>query len=273
MTRRVKSIVLAVVAMVLVAAVGHAQFLRGGRATARRATAADFDGAFNYCRVEYRGNRFGDGGSWSTDYPDADINLSIRLAELTKTRVSRRPSGEPNHLIVRLTDDELFQCPFLMMQEVGSFYVDDEEASRLRAHLLKGGFLWVDDFWGSYAWEVWASEIAKVLPPSEYPIVDVPADHPLFRAVYDLSDGVLQVPSINHWMGTGGDTSERGAESATVHVRGIFDDAGRLLVLMTHNTDISDSWEREGMDPRYFYTFSVPGYAVAMNVLVHAMTH
>jgi hypothetical protein len=267
-----RSIALVVVAMVLVAAVGQAQF-RGRRVAAQYATDADFDGAFNYCRVAYQGNRFGTGGGWSTDYPDADANLSIRLAELTKTRVSRLASGEPNHLIVRLTDDELFKCPFLMMQEVGAIYFDDEEAHRLRTHLLKGGFLWVDDFWGSAAWDVWAGEIAKVLPPSEYPIVDLQADHPLFKTMFDLSDGVPQVPSINHWMGSGGGTSERGADSAEVHVRGIFDAAGHLMVLMTHNTDISDSWEREAMDPNYFYTFSVPGYAVAMNVLLHAMTH
>jgi hypothetical protein len=74
-------------------------------------------------------------------------------------------------------------------------------------------------------------------------------------------------------MGSGGGTSERYEDSAEVHTRGIFDEHGRLMVLMTHNTDISDSWEREGMDPNYFYTFSVPGYAVAMNVLLHTMTH
>jgi hypothetical protein len=172
-----------------------------------------------------------------------------------------------------MTDDELFQCPFVMMQEVGSLYIDDDEAPRLRDYLLKGGFLWVDDFWGSNAWAVWASQIRKVLPPGEYPIVDVPDDHPMFRTMFELRKGVPQVPSINFWYGSGGGTSERGADSAEVHVRGIFDRAGRLMVLMTHNTDISDSWEREGDDPSYFYTFSVDGYAVAVNVLLYVLTH
>jgi hypothetical protein len=45
------------------------------------------------------------------------------------------------------------------------------------------------------------------------------------------------------------------------------------MVLMTHNTDVTDSWEREGEDPRYFYRFSVEGHQVAMNVLIYAMTH
>jgi hypothetical protein len=208
----------------MLATVSYAQ--RGFRLSPQLATPESFDGNFQYCRVAYRSNPYGVGGGWSTDYPDADANLSIRLAELTKTRISRLPSGAPNHVIVRLTDDELFQCPFTMMQEVGTFYVDSAEAARLREYLLKGGFLWVDDFWGSVAWEVWAEQIAKVLPPSEYPIVDLPADHAIFRSQYTLKNRVPQVPSINYWIGSGGDTSERGADSADVHARAIFDRSG-----------------------------------------------
>src|SRR5262245_60246970 len=86
---------------------------------ARVAQADDFDGSFQFCRVPFSSGG-GFGSSWSVDYPRADINLSIRLSELTKTRVSRTAGGEPNHLIVRLTDPELFNCPFIMMTEVGS---------------------------------------------------------------------------------------------------------------------------------------------------------
>lgn len=238
----------------------------------RLAAPEKFDGQFQFCRVMYRSRRFGFGNGWATDYPDADVNLSIRLSELTRTRVSVRPSGEPNHLIVRLTDDALFQCPFLLMSEVGALYLDEQEAARLREYLLKGGFLWVDDFWGSGAWAVWVEEISKALPPGNYPIVDLPADHPIYRTLFELR-GMPQIPSINFWIGSGGRTSERGADSAEVHVRGIHDAQGRLMVLMTHNTDIADSWEREGDDPDYFYRFSVEGYAVAINVLLYAMSH
>ena len=142
-----------------------------------------------------------------------------------------------------------------MMTEVGSAYFSPEEAQRLREYLLKGGFLWADDFWGSYAWDNWASEFSKVLPPAEYPMRDLPRDHPLFRTQFTV-ERVPQIPSINHWYGTGG-TSERGADSAVPHARGVTDSKGRLLVLVTLNTDIGDSWEREGDDKQYFYTFSV----------------
>ena len=128
----------------------------------------------------------------------------------------------------------------------------------------------MDDFWGSYAWEVWESEIRKVFPAVEYPIVDVTADHPIFHTMFDLKE-VPQIPGIGTFLA--GRTSERGADSAEVHVRAITDGGGRVMVFMTHNTDVSDSWEREGEDPQYFRQFSVNGYRVAINVLLYAMTH
>jgi uncharacterized protein DUF4159 len=256
----------------LLASVAAAQFRRSSDPSlnAHRARPTSFDGQFHYCRAMYRQNLNGDGGSWLTDYPLADIDLSIRLSELTKIRVSFAAPGDPNHLIVSLTDDELFQCPFIMMQEVGSLFFTGEDASRLRAYLLKGGFLWVDDFWGSYAWDLWEAQIRKVFPSSEFPIIDLPMEHPVFHTHFNLP-GVPQIPGIGQFRRGG--TSERGADSAEVHVRGIADRRGRLMVLMTHNTDVSDSWEREGEDPQYFYQFSVVGYQVAINVLLYTLTH
>lgn len=255
----------------LVGAVAYGQG-RWLRWEPRLATADSFDGGFNFCRVMYRSGGFARGGGWSTDYPRADVNLSIRLSELTRTTVSLDEAGAPNHLVVRLTDDELFRCPFILMAEVGRLSFDPEDAERLRSYLLKGGFLWVDDFWGSLAWQNWEHEISKVLPPSEYPITPLPADHPLLRTQFTLRE-VPQIPAINFWFGSGGMTSERGADSADVNARVISDRHGRVMVFMTHNTDISDSWEREGEDPSYFRTFSVDGYALAINVLLYTMTH
>jgi hypothetical protein len=171
---------------------------------------------------------------------------------------------------VRLTGDELYRCPLILMQEVGSLLFTDEDAARLREYLLKGGFLWVDDFWGSYSWEVFANEIRKVLAPPDYHIVDITPEHPIYHTMFDLKE-VPQIPGIGTFFA--GATSERGADSAEVHVRGIADKHGRLMVLATHNTDVSDSWEREGEDPTYFRQFSVNGYRVAVNVILYAMTH
>jgi hypothetical protein len=265
---------LAALAAVLAGAQGFGQ--RWGRMRyepPRFPTADSFDGFYNFCRGMYTSSRREWGGQgWSTDYPDADINFSIRLSELTKTRISVLPNREPNHLVVRLTDDAIFKCPIIEMEDVGTIQFTDEEIVRLREYLLKGGFLYVDDFWGLEAWDQWEEEIGRVLPPKRYPIIDIGPDHPLYRTLFIIPK-IPQIPSINSWMRMGGATSERGEESAEVHMRGINDRHGRLMVLMTHNTDISDAWEREGEDPRYFYQFSPDGYAVGINIVMYALTH
>jgi hypothetical protein len=132
--------------------------------------------------------------------------------------------------------------------------------------------LWVDDFWGSYAWSIWESQIRKVFPSGEYPIVDLPLEHTIFHQFFEVRKKA-QIPSINYWLGSGGDTSERQSDSRPVHIRGISDERGRLMVLMTHNTDFGDSWEREGLSHEYFVTFSVDGYQFGINTLIYAMTH
>ena len=273
-----RRIVAALVATVLVATGVAAQDFFGGfrrfrEPAPRLATPASFDGWFNFCRGMYYSDRVEPGGQgWWTDYSGADVNFSIRLSELTKTRVSRTASDEPNHLVVRLTDDELFQCPFLEMEDVGTARFSDEEVRRLREYLLKGGFLWVDDFWGEMAWAQWVEEIERVLPKTEYPIRTVPMTHQIYRTFFQVPK-LPQIPSIAHWRRSGGGTSERGSESAVPQMYSISDSHGRIMVLMTHNTDISDAWEREGEDPRFFYQFSPDGYSVGINVVMYAMTH
>ena len=279
MKRRILALPLALcLALLGVAFAGAQGFGRQGfgrmRGEPPRFPVADsFDGGYNFCRGMYSSDRREAGGmGWWTDYPGADINFSIRLGELTKTRISRQPNGDPNHLVVRLTDDALFNCPMIEMEDTGTMRLSDAEVLRLREYLLKGGFLYVDDFWGDWAWEQWAEEIGRVLPPSEYPIVDLAYDHPLFHSTF-LVTKLPQISSIQFWSRNGGATSERGAESAQAHIRGISDKHGRLMVVMTHNTDISDSWEREGEDPQYFNLFSPDGYALGIDVVMYALTH
>ena len=232
------------------------------------------DQGFTFCRLMYTSNRRERSGrGWSTDYPFADINFMIRLSELTSTRVDFDDAGEPNHWVIPISGDELFTCPFVMTSDVGTMSLMPEEVVRLRDYLLKGGFLWVDDFWGTRAWEQWVGEISKVLPPSAYPIVDVPIDHELFRTFFHVLE-VPQISSINFWRRSGGRaTSERGDDSAVPHFRAITDPTGRILVAMTHNTDIQDAWEREGEDRNFFERFSPDGYSVGVNVVLHVMTY
>jgi hypothetical protein len=232
------------------------------------------DRNFAVCRIMYQQVRSEPSGAgWQTDYPYGEMNLTIRFSELTKTRVSRGTDGRPNNWVVRLTDDSLFNCPYTVASDVGTIGLSDEEAQQLRTYLLKGGFLWVDDFWGDAAWEHWTREIAKALPPTEFPIEDVPLTDPIFSSQFTVKR-IPQVPRYPFWAATGRrETSERGEETRVPHFRAIRDDAGRIIVAMTHNTDIADSWEREGEEPGYFYAFSPDGYALGINVLLYAMTH
>jgi hypothetical protein len=235
-------------------------------------TEQSFDGAFHFCRAAFQTGRSRRGSGWSVDYPRADVNLSIRLSELTRTRVSFDAAREPRHFVLPLTDASLFRCPFVMMTEPGGLLLDDEEVTRLREYLQKGGFLWADDFWGSVAWDMFEQQMRRVLPADQYPVRDLDSDHPLFRMQFPV-DAVKQIPSINFWAGTGGGTSEGGSDSAVPHARAFLDTKGRVVVLATHNTDYGDSWEREGDDPAYFYTFSVDGYAFGINAVLYALTH
>jgi len=272
-------ITVTVVLLAVAASVAAAQFQRrGGRGGfysfrgARFATADDFDGSFQFCRIAYTEAPDGDGGGWNVDYPRADENLSIRLSELTRTHVGMDSEQVPKHLLINLRQPELFRCPFIMMTEVGRLSLNDQEAANLRTYLVKGGFLWADDFWGEYAWDFFENQLRRALPRGEFPIIDLPLDHPLFHELMAVNH-IPQIPSINAWGGPGGRTSERGAESATPHARAILDGKGRVMVFITHNTDFGDAFEREGDNHEYFIEFSVPGYAVGVNVLLYAMTH
>ena len=252
--------------------VAAAQFGRGRGGRARFASDADFDGRFNFCRLMYTSVLREEGGAgWWTDYPGADQNFSIRLSELTKTSVSRQADGEPNHLVVRATDPQLFQCPWVQMSDGGTAGFSDEEVVRLRDACSRAGSCGPTISGVMRRSSTLTVELSKVLPPNEYPVREIPLSHPMYRTMFQISK-LPQIPSIRIWRPYRV-TSERGAETEVVHFRGISDPQGRLMVLMTHNTDIADAWEREGEDRDYFQHFSPDGYAVGINVLLYTMSH
>ena len=237
---------------------------------------------FTFVRVEYdsggggyfRGGRRGGGywrgggWGWRTDYPDSDLNFSFRLQQLTSLKVN------PNPISLRLTDEQLFDYPFLYMIEPGGLFLSDEEATALRKYLLNGGFLMVDDFWGDFQWENFYREIKKVFPDREPE--ELPLDHEIFQCVYRLKEKP-QVPSIHAWEGPGSNVTwepYHGGDCQTVHYRGIVDDNGRMVAIICHNTDLGDGWEREGENEDYFHEFSEKkSYPMGINIVTYAMTH
>lgn len=259
--------------------VAHAQQIWAGgygRTPPKFATPTTFEGSFNFCRAMFTSDRREKQG-WSTDYPGADINFSVRLAELTKVHVKMLNAGSedetPDAVVVRLTDDALFQCPFIFMEDAGTARFSDREVERLRDYLLKGGFLLVSDYHGTYAKEQFDEEIARALPPGQYRTIDLtPPDHAMWRTMFPVTR-LPQMASINTWRRTGGVIERWNEEGAAPDARGIVDANGRLMVVMVHNTDLPDPWEREGEDKEYFFQFSPEAYAVGIDILLYSMTH
>jgi hypothetical protein len=278
--RRIRWTVLAFLALTAIAATAAAQIWAGGygRTPPRFPTATTFSGGFNFCRVMFTSDRREKQG-WSTDYPGADINLSIRIGELTKINVTMQNDStevpEPEAVVVRLTDEALFNCPFIFMEDAGTARFTPAEVSRLQDYLLKGGFLLVSDYHGSWAQEQFDEEIARVLPPGRYPTINLTpglSDHSIWHTMFNVAQ-LPQMASINTWRRTG-DVIERWNENgAPPDARGIADEEGRLMVLMVHNTDLPDPWEREGEDKDYFFRFSPDAYAAGINIIIYSMTH
>jgi hypothetical protein len=273
-TRVTWSVLCVVVALTVLAGVADAQIWRGGfgfNAPPRHPNADTFAGAFNHCRLMFTSDHREKRG-WSTDYPGADINFSVRLGELTRTRITKQKDGDPEYVTVSATEPALFQCPYILVEDGGSARFSDEEVIRLREYLEKGGFLFVSDYWGSRAGEQWDEEIGHVLPHDKFPIIDLPPEHQIWQLMFNVKE-VRQMASIQYWRRSGGGISERGEDSSIVAARGIADAQGRLMVVMIHNSDIPDGWEREAEDPQYFYKFSPDAYAVGINVVLYALTH
>jgi hypothetical protein len=263
-----------IAALALAAGIAHAQIWRGGfggYAAPRHPGPETFAGGFNHCRLMFSSDHREKRG-WSTDYPGADINFSVRLGELTKTRVTKAKDGDPAYITVSATDPALFQCPYVLVEDGGSASFSDDEVLKLREYLEKGGFIFSSDYWGTRAGEQWDEEMSRVLPRDKFPLVVLGPEHPIWQTLYVVKE-IRQMASIQFWRRSGGGISERGEDSSIVEATGITDAHGRLMVVSVHNSDIPDGWEREAEDAQYFYKFSPDAYAVGMDVVIYALTH
>jgi hypothetical protein len=244
----------------------------------------DFDpDRFTFVRIVYdsvggNGEAFyrGDRGwipRWATDHPDGAKNLTWRLHQLTTIKANQ------GTLLLRLDDPKLMDFPFAFMSDPGWQQLRVDERTGLRSFLERGGFLWVDDFWGKAEWDNLVRNTMEACPTFEWR--DIPNDHPILSIVYPL-DGCPQITAIQFYR-RGGVTYDPpflhkqphgGVEELSqVRFRGFFKPDGSLVAVATHNTDIADGWEREGEDEEFFQRFSVKAYALAVNILTYAMSH
>jgi hypothetical protein len=199
---------------------------------------------------------------WAIDYPEAEYHLTRGLSRLTTLDVA----DDSRHL--RLTDDEIFDYPWLFAQQAGRWFLDDTEVARLREYVARGGFLVVDDFHGEYDWQVMREALERAFP--EWPITPITEDHPLMHVLYDL-DQKTQIPGRRHlYRATNGEIRARLQGPAQWH--GIHDPEGRLVVAINYNMDMGDAWEHAD-DPVYPVPMTSLAYRFAVNYVIYSMTH
>lgn len=207
-----------------------------------------------------RGYGYG-GGTWTTDYPEADNNFIVGLREWAGTNLKIAPRPEA----LEILDDRIFDYPILYVVEPGFMELSEEQALRLREYSARGGFIFFDDFWGDYEWENLVEQLHKVWP--EYKPKDLPLNHPIFHSYLDVEE-VVQVPNVYNAMR--GVTSEKGG--IVPHYMGVEDKNGRVISFIAYNCDLGDAWEWIN-DSRYPVKYGLPAYKVGINVVIYAMSH
>jgi hypothetical protein len=227
---------------------------------------------FTFARLRF--DSYSDGGrrsrygKWMTDYPDAELNFSYRLQQLTSLQTN------PRGVVVDFEPEQLRHYPFVYMVEPGHITMSDEQAKVLRDYMLNGGFIMVDDFWGDEEWDGFYQAFKQIWPDREF--VELELDHEIFHTVFDLKVKP-QIPSVGIAMGgrsrgMAHEWAKPGSE--TPHYRAVYDDQKRMCMCICFNTDLADGWEEEGTDPWYFQTFSEPySYPLGINIVMYALTH
>jgi hypothetical protein len=237
------------------------------------------NGEFHFIRLEYTdlpqyhrgfgfGSRNGQGeGWWIVDWPDADDHFSEGVGRLTRV-----DTGEPRHF--RLTDDRIFDYPWIYATQTGWWGLTNAETARLREYLLRGGFLMVDDMWGPNPeqWEVFTETMNRVFPGR--PIDEVQDEDAVRHVLYDIQAKDLSfIPGTRHLrMGAGGRVEVQQPFGTQPAWLALNDDKGRMVVSVNYNTDIGDAWEYADA-PEYPEHMTALAYRYGINYLVYAMTH
>jgi len=228
------------------------------------------DAEFHFTRLIYGGNGFDGGfrsrGSWTTDWPEAEHFFMEGLTRLTlvKGRQVSVFNGSGGQRL-SLADESIFDFPFLYAVEVGRWSLSTQEIATLREYLQRGGFMITDDFHGSEEWSGFINVMQRVFP--DRPIVDIPDNDEVFHVLYDL-DERIQIPGLAALYN--GMTHER--DGVDPHWRGIYDEEGRLMVVINHNMDLGDAWEHADT-PGYPEPMTAMAYRFAVNYVIYAMTH
>ena len=201
-------------------------------------------------------------GNWAVDWPKADKQFIFAIDRLSNVRVVL-----DKDIAIEIMDPNLFSYPFIYALEVGrGMDLSRQEAERLREYMLRGGFLVIDDFWGTYQWRNFYFQLKKIFPDKEPE--EIPLSHPLFHSFFDI-DEILQVPNVGN--GCRGGPTHQG-DGFVPYALAIFDDDRRPMMVINFNTDIGDAWEWADVE---CYPNKYAGYAfrIGINWIIYSMTH
>ena len=199
---------------------------------------------------------------WAIDYPEAEFHLTNGLSRLTGASIA------PDSIHLRLTDPEIYDYPWLFIQQVGHWRLGRDEIDALREYVRRGGFVVLDDFHGEFEWGVVRDVMLQAFP--EWPIEPLPVDHELMQIFYGL-DQDTQIPGKRHLYRAANGEFEAYLRGPAKWY-GISDDDGRLVVAINFNMDMGDAWEHAD-DPNYPLPMTSLAYRFAVNYVVYAMTH
>jgi len=168
-------------------------------------------GNMQLARVQYDG-----GGDWYND-PELLPNLAQFANHQIQTDFS------PKDKNIRLNDKKLYEYPFLFITGHGNIKLRSDEISGLRKHLENGGLLFADDDYGMD--KSFRREMKNVFP--EKSLIELPKDHPLYNCYFSFPEGI---PKIHEH------------DQKRPQLFAIFSDEGRIMVLYSFESNISDGW-------------------------------
>jgi hypothetical protein len=202
-----------------------------------------------------RGRGFGGGNRWATDWPTAEENLHEAI---------RRTTGfalDGDIVALSLADERIFDYPVLYLTEPGYWYIDEEEVANVQKYFERGGFMIIDDFhdnegFSGREWSNMYFNLKQIFPDREP--VPLPNNHPLWSIYYDIDP--VEAPT----------TKGRPFTKYDDQYFGVYDDNGRMMVVISYNQDIGDGWE---WPDRNLADASTISFQMAINMIMWAMTH
>ena len=221
----------------------------------------NYDGRVTFVRLRWTTGTFGAPpvgmglNFWLHEFPRAEQNLMSVLGDFTL--VDANTDGS---LILTIDDPDLFKRPIAMLWEPGFWVMTDEQAARLRAYLLKGGFVIFNDF-ESRQWDNFEAQLKRVLPHAQ--LLELDETHPIFNGFFRI-DRIDAPNPVNHHLG-----------GFTPEYFGVFEDndpSARLMAVVNYNTNLGEYWQLAGTGLLPFEAENT-GFQIGINYMMYGLTH